>query len=109
MRKRTEQYWQTPRIRILLSGHDLKAHVSEEKHEAQGTKVKWHTKPLAEFSNRKVTGVLGLVLHACSTSTQKAEAGGSHVQGQPGLHSETLSLKKKKNGGGRISHWKHFR
>jgi hypothetical protein len=38
---------------------------------------------------------LGVVVHSCNLSTQEAEAGGSLVQGQPGLHSETLSLKEK--------------
>jgi hypothetical protein len=32
-----------------------------------------------------------MVLHICNPSTQGAEAGGSQVRGQPGLHSETLS------------------
>jgi hypothetical protein len=30
----------------------------------------------------------------CNTSTQEAEAGGSRVQGQLGVHRETLSQKK---------------
>jgi hypothetical protein len=30
------------------------------------------------------------VLHACNPSTQEAKARGSQVEGQPGLHSETL-------------------
>jgi hypothetical protein len=33
-------------------------------------------------------------VHAHNCSTQKAEAGGLKVQGQPGLHSETLSQNK---------------
>jgi hypothetical protein len=37
----------------------------------------------------------GAVAQACSGET---EAGGSRVQGQPELHSETLSEKKKKKG-----------
>jgi hypothetical protein len=36
------------------------------------------------------------MLHACNPSTQEAEARGSTVQGQPGLHSETLPQKKLK-------------
>lgn len=34
------------------------------------------------------------MVHASSVSTQDAEAGGSHVQGQPELRSETLSTNK---------------
>jgi hypothetical protein len=33
----------------------------------------------------------GMVAHNCNPSFWKAETGGSQVQGQPGLHSETLS------------------
>jgi hypothetical protein len=33
----------------------------------------------------------------CNPSTQKAKTGGLKVQSQPGLHSETLSQKKKKS------------
>jgi hypothetical protein len=38
-----------------------------------------------------------MVAHACMPSTWEAEARGSRVQGQLGLHSETLFRKKKKN------------
>jgi hypothetical protein len=38
-----------------------------------------------------------MVVHACNLSTQEAEEGGSKVPGQPGLHSEILSSKKKFN------------
>jgi hypothetical protein len=34
-----------------------------------------------------------MVLHTCDPSTQKAEARGSQVQGQLGLHRETLFQK----------------
>jgi hypothetical protein len=37
--------------------------------------------------------MLGMVVHTCNSSTIKAEAGALQVQGQPGLHSETLSQK----------------
>jgi hypothetical protein len=37
-----------------------------------------------------------MVVHTCNPSAQEAEAGGSRVQGQPGLHSETCLKKKKK-------------
>jgi hypothetical protein len=37
------------------------------------------------------------MVHACNPSTQEAEAEESQVQGQPGLHRETLSLKKNDN------------
>jgi hypothetical protein len=36
----------------------------------------------------------GMVVHACNPSNQEAEAGGSWVQGQPGLNSKTLSPKE---------------
>jgi hypothetical protein len=37
----------------------------------------------------------GTVAHTCNTpATQEAEAGGSQVQDQPGLHSETPYLSK---------------
>jgi hypothetical protein len=39
------------------------------------------------------SALLGMV--ARNHSTQEAEAGGSRVQGQPGLHGKTLSQKKK--------------
>jgi hypothetical protein len=42
-----------------------------------------------------------VVVNACNPSTWEAEAGGSQVQDQPGLHSETLSLKKDGMGQGR--------
>jgi hypothetical protein len=40
-----------------------------------------------------------VVAYPYNPSTQEAEAGGSQLEGQPGLHSETLSQKtnKKKN------------
>jgi hypothetical protein len=37
-----------------------------------------------------------VMAHSCNPSTQEAEARGSQVGDQPGLHSETLSQKKKK-------------
>jgi hypothetical protein len=36
-------------------------------------------------------------VHACTPRTQEAEEEGSQVRGQPGLHSEILSLKTKVN------------
>jgi hypothetical protein len=39
---------------------------------------------------------LGMVVYVYNPSTREAETGGSGVPGQFGLHSETLSLKKKK-------------
>jgi hypothetical protein len=36
--------------------------------------------------------------HSYKPSTQETEAGRCQVQGQPGLHSDTLSQKTKKNG-----------
>jgi hypothetical protein len=38
----------------------------------------------------------GIMGHAYNSSTWEIEAGGLRVQGQPELHSETLSLKRKK-------------
>jgi hypothetical protein len=34
---------------------------------------------------------LGTVVYICNPSTWNADAGGLQVQGQPGLHSETVS------------------
>jgi hypothetical protein len=63
-------------------------HISPDKHEAVFStikcKVKLQRTPL-------------MVKHTCNSSTQKAEAGGSQVQSQPGLHSETLSQSNKQN------------
>jgi hypothetical protein len=39
---------------------------------------------------------LGMVVHTFNLSTQEAEAGGSQVGGQSGLHSKTLSQKTNK-------------
>jgi hypothetical protein len=38
----------------------------------------------------------GIVAHISNPSTWEAEAGGSQVRGQPRLHSENVSKKKKK-------------
>jgi hypothetical protein len=38
-----------------------------------------------------------MVANTCNPSTGEAEAGGSQVQGQPGLHSKTLSQQNKTN------------
>jgi hypothetical protein len=47
------------------------------------------------LENVKILKVqLGIKLHAYNPSTLEAEAGGSQVQGQPGLHSETLFQKE---------------
>jgi hypothetical protein len=35
-----------------------------------------------------------MTAHACHPTTQETEAGGSQVQGLPGLHSETMQLHK---------------
>jgi hypothetical protein len=37
---------------------------------------------------------LDMVVHTFNPSTQEAEAGGTQVGGQPGLHRKILSLKK---------------
>jgi hypothetical protein len=39
---------------------------------------------------------LGVVADAYNPSTRDADTGGFRVQGQPGLHSKTVSLKKRK-------------
>jgi hypothetical protein len=39
-----------------------------------------------------------MVMHICNPRTGEAEAGGSWVPGQPGLHSETLCQKIKFKG-----------
>jgi hypothetical protein len=36
-----------------------------------------------------------MVVQICNASNLEAEAGGSQIQSQPGLHSETLSQKNK--------------
>jgi hypothetical protein len=36
---------------------------------------------------------LGMVVHACNSSTQEAEARGKQVRGQPGLDSKMVSQK----------------
>jgi hypothetical protein len=40
---------------------------------------------------------VSVVAHTCNPSTQEAEAGGSWVPGQSGLHNKTLCQKKKKS------------
>jgi hypothetical protein len=44
----------------------------------------------------KAVSIQGVVMHACNPYTWEVEAGGPRVLGQLGLHSETLSQKKKK-------------
>jgi hypothetical protein len=46
---------------------------------------------------KDLTG-LGMVAHTCNPSIWEAEAGGMRVSGQPGLHSETLSVSKRDRG-----------
>jgi hypothetical protein len=36
---------------------------------------------------------VGVVAHTCNPSMQESEAGELQIQGQPGLHCETLSQK----------------
>ena len=43
-----------------------------------------------------------MVLHICNPNTQVAEAGRLWVWGQPGLNSETMSLKEK---GWEVAYW----
>lgn len=38
-----------------------------------------------------------MFIHTCDISTQEAEAEGSRIQGKPGLHSKTVSGKKKES------------
>lgn len=40
-----------------------------------------------------------MVAHACTSSTQEAEAERSHIQGQSGQHSETVSQNAKEKKG----------
>jgi hypothetical protein len=40
----------------------------------------------------------GMVVHSCNLSTQEAEAGGSQVQSQPGIHRETVKKEGKTEG-----------
>jgi hypothetical protein len=37
----------------------------------------------------------GMVIHTFASSTLEIEAGGPRVQGQPGLHTKTVSKKEK--------------
>jgi hypothetical protein len=41
---------------------------------------------------------------AYNPSIQKTEVGGKQIQGQPGLHRQTLSQKKKKSGPGIVAY-----
>jgi hypothetical protein len=45
---------------------------------------------------RKNSPLLGMITHLCNPRTREAEAVGSPVQGQPGLHSEILFQKSPK-------------
>jgi hypothetical protein len=36
-----------------------------------------------------------MLIHTCNVGTWKAEAGGSQIQGQPGLHREPVSKQNK--------------
>jgi hypothetical protein len=54
--------------------------------------ISTHTHTQLFSSRSKITF---LRVHACNNSIQEAEAGGSQVQGQPGLHRKTLSPEKK--------------
>jgi hypothetical protein len=38
--------------------------------------------------------VPGMVVHICNTSTQEADAGGSWVQGQPGLQRDPVAIQR---------------
>lgn len=38
-----------------------------------------------------------MIIYTSNTSTQEAEAEGSRIQGQPGLHSKIVSQKRKKD------------
>jgi hypothetical protein len=51
---------------------------------------------LLTLSTSKFSNEPSMVVHTCNLSIQEAEAGGSPVQGQPVLLSETSSQKKKK-------------
>jgi hypothetical protein len=50
-----------------------------------------------EDTDSKFLWKSGMVVHTCNPSTQEAEAGGSGVGVQPGLHRETLSQTNNKN------------
>lgn len=43
-----------------------------------------------------VPDLIGVRMNACKSSPVEAEAGESQVQGQPGPHTDTLSLKGRK-------------
>jgi hypothetical protein len=44
----------------------------------------------------KNTEQSGMVMHTCNPSIWEAEAGGSPVQGKPGLQNDIISKKKRK-------------
>jgi hypothetical protein len=48
-----------------------------------------------DFEERKKKGLSGMVVLVCNPSTQDAEAEASQVPGQSGLHTETMSQKRK--------------
>jgi hypothetical protein len=56
-----------------------------------------HRNVYSPFHHQRMhTDKLSVMFDICNPRTQEAKAGGSGVQGQPGLHSETLSQKKPK-------------
>jgi hypothetical protein len=55
-----------------------------------------NTPPIPSCDNKNIS-IPGVVVHTLNSSTQEVKAGGSQVQGQPGLYSESLSQKKKKH------------
>jgi hypothetical protein len=64
---------------------------------AQALNAKYNKNDYANQNN--ITGYymtlnikLGMLVHLCNPSIREIEAGGSWVQGQPGLYSETLSF-----------------
>jgi hypothetical protein len=57
------------------------------------------------MTSEKESPGLGIVMQASNPSTQEAKAAEIQVQGQPGLHIETMSQKKKKKRETRIFHF----
>jgi hypothetical protein len=68
-----------------------------------GTSIKY-----TPLKGKQEVRVPGPGLQACNPSVPEAETGGSHIQGHPGLHCETL-LKKKEEEQKRVRGWRRER
>jgi hypothetical protein len=71
----------------------FRAYIIKEKR-LKTSEVNIHSKKL-ENTTVRAKKKLSVVVHICNPSTWEAEAGGSQIGSQPGLHSEILYQKKK--------------